>query len=104
MGENLDSRVGRVEREAATLAESVRGLQEAVRTIPALAQQVAVIASGMTDVRDDIASLRSSLTERDKDAAQDRRSLRNAVIGLVGVILAAIIGLVATIIASRGGA
>lgn len=95
-----ESRIGRLEREHAQLDERVGGLSRQMRELIPLTTSLVRLEGTVGSVKEDIHELRDGIADRDKQQADERRSLRLALLGLSGTILAALIAAVVTIVAS----
>lgn len=94
-----------VEREVAeltTMLDNVREDVAALAPVVELATRLDVrmgnVETGIERTAKTIGAIRTALEDRDKQATDERKSVRIALIGLTGVILAALIAAVATIV------
>lgn len=104
----LDQRVGRLERECSVIEQRHKGLEDDVRVLQPLPGQLIRLEGGIQslrealgDVRREIKAVREGNDAKAKDQSEERRALKLALIGLTGVILAAVIGGVFVLIASH---
>jgi hypothetical protein len=100
-------RVNRVEQDLARMSERYKALAEQVKAflplpikVTEVAAAVVQVATSLADLSKDFDELKRDLTDVNKMHIEERRSLRVALIGLTGVILAAIIGGVFLLVAS----
>jgi uncharacterized coiled-coil protein SlyX len=98
--DTLESRVLRLEREAAALKQEVTDLSREVISLSPLTVAVARVEGQVTNLVNDVHDIQGQLKDRDKRASEERRSLKVALISLTGVITAALIGGLAAVIAS----
>jgi hypothetical protein len=105
--ESQESRLGRLEQAHARLDQRVDGLTRQVgELVPLTTGQVRLegVVNGLKDdvseVGEKVGDLRRVLEDRDKQQTEERRSLRLALVGLAGTILAALIAAAVTIVAS----
>lgn len=104
----LEARVSRVERDSAVLEQRTLGLSQQIGNLGPLATQmvrlegsVSSMREGLTDIRREISGIREGMDDRSKEQSDERRALKLALIGLTGVILAALIGGVFILLASN---
>lgn len=105
--ESVEGRIGRLEQKAAALEQRVTDLGSQVTALSQLPREMERVIGQIQSVRDDVRdlgdgvrSIRASLESRDKQTTDERRSLRIALITLTGVIIAALIAAVATIVSA----
>jgi predicted nucleic acid-binding Zn-ribbon protein len=100
---DLEERIRQVEQKQATLMAQMDEVRHQITVLGALPVQFAELANSVLNLKDDIQEISSTLRRRDEDATDERKSVRIALLGLTGVIIAALIAAAATIIAAHGG-
>lgn len=101
MPETAESRLLRIEREVAILAERFVDLRARVNDLQPLALSVTRLESAAITLEREVTNIRTDLAKRDNEASTDRRATRTALWGLTSAIVATIIGaIVALLIAA----
>ena len=100
---DLEERIRQVEQKQATLMAQMDEVRHQITVLGALPVQFAELANSVLNLKDDIGEISATLRRRDEDATDERKSVRIALLGLTGVIIAALIAAAATIIAAHGG-
>lgn len=97
--------MGRVEQAQAAIAARLDAAERAIRDLSPLITglvrlegRVGGIKDDVSDVREQVGDIRESIRERDKSQTEERRSLRLALLGLAGTILAALIAAIVTVL------
>ena len=105
--DTTESRLNRLERENASLSERVGALGRQVQDLLPLATSIVRLEGVVNGVKQDVADVgdavkevRSGITADTHRQAEERRSLRLALLGLAGTILASLVAALVTIIAS----
>jgi len=94
--ESGNIRMRQMERELARIGELVGSGRADI----SLVTSVALLQSSVKDLRDDIKNLKRDFDEREKFHADERRSLRVALIGLTATIIASLIAAAVTLYVS----
>lgn len=101
-----EARIGSLERDHARLDQRVSDLTNQVTSLLPLASGSVRLEAAAGGLKDDISRLElridainKRIAERDQASTDERRSLRLALFGLTGTIVAAMIAAVATLIA-----
>lgn len=71
-----------------------------VRELGEVVVELRGVKQDIVDVRADVQGVRTTLSDRDKQATDERRAVRVALLALTGVIASALIAAVATIVAA----
>jgi chromosome segregation ATPase len=107
MPDSPETRLLRLEREIAMLSQKLQDFQERIADLFPMMRHVIELQTQVKSLEEDVETvtavcnrIRTSLEDRDREATQERRSVRAALIGLTGAILAAIIAAVTTLLAS----
>jgi chromosome segregation ATPase len=105
----VEDRVARLERDYARLDQRDVNASQQLQSLTPLPTQMVRLESGLEALRDglkavkeDIDELRDGISDRTKEQSEERRSLKLALIGLTGVIGAALIGGVFLLLAGSG--
>lgn len=101
--ETVESRIGRLERDVALLVQRLDDLRGRVTDLALTANTVIELKVAMGNLQNELANVRRELTDRDRDAAADRRGTKTAIMGMTGAIIATIIGAVITLMIASGG-
>ena len=116
---DVESRLSRVEMKVADLQNTVNSLVPITSSVSILTERVETIGRQMTKIDDkldavsvlterintlglQVTKLASEIDDRESTNLQERRDSRRAMYGLIGIILAAVITAIATVIASSG--
>jgi hypothetical protein len=107
MPDSVEGRLLQVEEKTARLGQRVEDIAQSVGQVVPLIRELGEVAvelravnKDVLECRDEIATVRRSLEDRDQQATDERRAVRIALIALTGVIFAALIAAVATIVAA----
>lgn len=101
---DLEERVGNLEQRQAALEAQLTDARREIRTLSALPVQFAELANSVLNLKDDIKEISDAISSRDRQASDERRSVRIAMLSLIGVILAAVIAAVGAIVVAKIGA
>lgn len=93
-----ETRLRVIERELAQVQQRVADLVQEVHDLNPLVVAVTRLEATMGTVKGDVESVKLNLRERDKQATDERRSVRIALIGLTATIIASLIGGAAALI------
>jgi citrate synthase len=106
---SVEDRIALLERDLTRLDQQDIFATQQLKALAPLPTQIvrmegalASLREAMADLRREIAALRTAATEQTKEQSEERRALKLALIGLTGVILAALIGGVFVLVASHG--
>jgi uncharacterized protein YlxW (UPF0749 family) len=104
---DIDTRVGKLEQDAARLQQRVEDLSNTMRTFAPMVVTMTRLEESVKGLHDDVSActtsvsqIRNAIDDRERRYSQERRSLRIALIGLSGVIFAALISAAGTLLAS----
>jgi hypothetical protein len=101
---DIHDRVTKVEQNQATLMAQMDEVRRQITILGTLPVGFAELANSVLNLKDDVKELTEALTDRDKQATDERRSVRTALLSLTGVIIAALIAAVAAIMVAKIGA
>lgn len=96
--ETDESRIRALEREQARMDQRLSDLATDVHGLVPLVVGVAQLQGSMERLKTDVEQIKTLLDDRDKQATDERKSVKVAMISLIAVILAALIAAGATII------
>lgn len=86
------------------IAQDVEALNELRQTVARLDERMSGVETNVKATRETIGKVRDAIEERDKAATDERKATRTALLGLTGVIVAALIsGVAAIVVAGLGG-
>lgn len=97
---HVEARVERLGQHVEDLDEDVRGLAPLGVLTARIEERMAALEGDVRELGVLVAGLRQALEDRDRSATQERRAVRVALIGLTGVILAALISGIAAVLAA----
>jgi uncharacterized protein YoxC len=107
MPDSVESRLLRLERETAMLSQRVEDINTQVTQMPSLVREVVTLTGSMNQlqghvqsVAEDVHGVQQLIDDRERRASEERRSVRVALIGLSGTIIAAMIAAIVTLIAA----
>ena len=93
-----ETRLRHLERELAQLQQRVADLVQEVHDLTPLIVAVTRLEGTVGNVKSQVEDVRATLSAREREATDERRSVRVALYGLTGTIAASLIGGVAALI------
>jgi hypothetical protein len=101
--DSIESRFARLEQRVVDLIERVNELAPVALTVARLQLASEHFAQDLRGIQEDIDELRLNQIESKREHRVEDRTNRVAIIGLVGAVIAAVIGSISTLISARGG-